>query len=190
MNVLQGLSRIAHQSLRRNFCSSLVRRSSTYESDGKTSVTILNKEADAGLMINSYSQFGFRLNNDMVVIGPMAIFSRTVLSWNVESHEDINDESLSLFCAIEPKIDVLVVGIGDHTITPTFSKKIIDFMKRYKINVEVLGTEQACSTFNFLNAENRVVAAALIPPMTMRVNEDDLMQKQISISKSFEVSDK
>uniref|UniRef100_A0A182NFV5 NADH dehydrogenase [ubiquinone] 1 alpha subcomplex assembly factor 3 n=1 Tax=Anopheles dirus TaxID=7168 RepID=A0A182NFV5_9DIPT len=189
MNVLQGLGRIAHQSLRRNICTTLARRS-TYESDGKTSVTILNKEAEAGLMINSYSQYGFRLNNDMVVVGPMAIFSRTVLSWNVESHEDINDESLSLFCAIEPKIDVLVVGIGDNTITPAFSKKIIDFMKRHKINVEVLGTEQACATFNFLNAENRVVAAALIPPITLRINEDDLMQKQIAVSRTFEVSDK
>uniref|UniRef100_A0A2M4C1G6 NADH dehydrogenase [ubiquinone] 1 alpha subcomplex assembly factor 3 n=2 Tax=albitarsis series TaxID=58233 RepID=A0A2M4C1G6_9DIPT len=189
MNFLHGIGRIAQQSLRRNICTARTLRS-TYESDGKTSVTILNKEADAGLMINSYSQYGFRLNNDMVVLGPMALFSRTVLSWNVESHEDINDATLSLFCAIEPKIDVLVVGIGDQTITPAFSRKIIDFMKRYKINVEVLGTEQACATFNFLNAENRVVAAALIPPITMRLTEDDLMQRQISISKTFEVSDK
>ncbi|XP_052870329.1 NADH dehydrogenase [ubiquinone] 1 alpha subcomplex assembly factor 3 [Anopheles cruzii] len=189
MNVLHGLGKIAQRSLRRNICTTLARRS-TYESDGKTSVTILNKEADAGLMINSYSQFGFRLNNEMVVLGPMAIFSRTVLSWNVESYEDINDATLSLFCAIEPKIDVLVVGIGDQTITPAFSRKIIDFMKQHKINVEVLGTEQACATFNFLNAENRVVAAALIPPISIRLTEDDLMRKQISLSKTFEVSDK
>lgn len=161
----------------------------TYEGDGKTSVTILNKEADVGLLINSYSQVGFRLSNDMVVLGPMALFPRTVLSWNVESHEDINEQSLSLFAALEPKVDILIVGIGDHPMTPAFGKKVISFMAKHKINVEVLNTEQACATFNFLNAEGRVVAAALIPPVTMRINEDDMMRRQISKSKTFEVED-
>lgn len=49
---------------------------STYEGDGKTKVTILNRETDLGLMINSYSQYGFRLNNELRVVGPMAIFPR------------------------------------------------------------------------------------------------------------------
>lgn len=47
-----------------------------YDGDGKTSVTVLNKEEDAGLMINAYSQTGFRLNNGMFVVGPMVIFPR------------------------------------------------------------------------------------------------------------------
>jgi NADH dehydrogenase [ubiquinone] 1 alpha subcomplex assembly factor 3 len=38
------------------------------------------------------------------VLGPMAIFPRTVLSWNVGSVDDINEDSLSLFCMLEPKI--------------------------------------------------------------------------------------
>ena len=48
----------------------------TYEGDGKTSVQILNKELDLGLMINSFSQVGFRLNNGMMILGPMAIFPK------------------------------------------------------------------------------------------------------------------
>lgn len=51
---------------------------STYEGDGKTKVNILNRETDLGLMINSYSQYGFRLNNELRVVGPMAIFPRYV----------------------------------------------------------------------------------------------------------------
>jgi hypothetical protein len=49
-------------------------------------------------------QIGFRLNNGMYVLGPMAIFPRTVLSWNVGSVDEINEDSLSLFCLLEPKI--------------------------------------------------------------------------------------
>lgn len=55
---------------------------STYEGDGKTKVNILNRETDSGLMINSYSQYGFRLNNELRVVGPMAIFPRYVLGFN------------------------------------------------------------------------------------------------------------
>lgn len=47
-----------------------------YDGDGKTSVSVLNKEEDGALMINAYSQIGFRLNNGMFVVGPMVIFPR------------------------------------------------------------------------------------------------------------------
>lgn len=56
--------------------------------------------------------------------------------------DDINEDSLSLFYTLEPKIDILVLGIGDQKVTPKFSRKIIEFMRKYRINVEVLSTEQ------------------------------------------------
>jgi NADH dehydrogenase [ubiquinone] 1 alpha subcomplex assembly factor 3 len=55
---------------------SLQTGTASYEGDGKTTVSILNQEAEAGLMINAFSQMGFRLNNGMMVIGPMAIFPK------------------------------------------------------------------------------------------------------------------
>lgn len=129
-------------------------------------------------MIDAFSQAGFRLNNGINVVGPMAIFPRTVLSWNVGALEEINEASLSLFAVLEPKIDILVLGVGDHKITPDFSRRMIEYMKKHRINVEVLSTEQACTTFNFLNHEGRVVAGALIPPKMINVYDDDLMIAQ------------
>ena len=38
------------------------------------------------------------------MLGPMAIFPRTVLSWNVGNVLAINEDSLILFCLLEPKI--------------------------------------------------------------------------------------
>ena len=38
------------------------------------------------------------------MLGPMAIFPRTVLSWNVGNVQAVNEDSLLLFCLIEPKI--------------------------------------------------------------------------------------
>lgn len=129
-------------------------------------------------MIDAFSQAGFRLNNGINVVGPMAIFPRTVLSWSIGTAEDINEASLSLFSVLEPKVDILVIGVGDAKITPHFSRKIMEYMKKHRINVEVLSTEQACTTFNFLNHEGRVVAGALIPPKMINIYDDDLMLAQ------------
>ncbi|KAH8401290.1 hypothetical protein KR009_004397 [Drosophila setifemur] len=160
--------------------------SKAYDHDGKTKVSIFNTETDLGLMVTGYSQYGFRLNNDMVLIGPITVFPRSVLSWNVNSFEDINEESLSLFPTLEPKIDVLIIGIGDQSPPPALSKRIVQFMKKYKINVEVLRTEQACATFNFLNAESRMVACALIPPLHLSYNENDILQTKLRQKELYE----
>ncbi|EDW74788.1 uncharacterized protein Dwil_GK15710 [Drosophila willistoni] len=163
-----------------------VRLSKAYEGDGKTKVSIFNTQTDLGLMITGYSQYGFRLNNDMVLIGPITVFPRSVLSWNVNTFEDINEQSLSLFPILDPKLDVLIIGIGDQSPTPALSKRIIEFMKKYKINVEVLRTEQACATFNFLNAESRMVACALIPPLHLSYNENDILQTKLKHQQLYE----
>ncbi|XP_034106869.1 NADH dehydrogenase [ubiquinone] 1 alpha subcomplex assembly factor 3 [Drosophila nasuta] len=171
---------------RQAFSVTATRFSKAYDHDGKTRVSIFNTETNNGLMVTGYSQYGFRLNNDMVLIGPISVFPRSVLSWNVNSFEDINEQSLSLFPTLEPKIDILVIGIGDQAPTASLSKRVIEFMKKYKINVEVLRTEQACATFNFLNAEGRMVACALIPPVHISYNENDVLQTKLRHKQLYE----
>jgi len=51
-------------------------------------------------------------------------------------------------------------------------------MRSKKISLEILSTERACATFNFLNAEHRCVAGALIPPTSIRFTEDDMASSQ------------
>ncbi|XP_042221819.1 NADH dehydrogenase [ubiquinone] 1 alpha subcomplex assembly factor 3-like isoform X2 [Homarus americanus] len=133
-------------------------------------------EIEAGLMVDSYSQVGFRLNNGMSVIGPIALFPKTVLSWRVRSSQDINEDSLSLFYLLEPRLDILVIGVGDQGCR--VDTRIIRFMKNKGVSLEILPTVSACTTFNFLNQERRYVAAALIPPVAISVNEDDLVQAE------------
>lgn len=181
---------------------SIVRHCS-YEGDGKTKVKVLNIDLEMGLMINSYSevssigaapakygkilidfclvfrrQSGFRLNTDFKIIGPMAIFPRSILGWNVDNINHIDEHSLRLFLMLEPKIDILVIGTGSENVTPDLIKRIKAITKNYKLTVEVLKTEAAVTTFNFLNIESRLVAAALIPPKKMEFNDMDLMLTQ------------
>lgn len=111
------------------------------------------------------------------------------MAWNITNYEEINERTLSLFVCLEPKIDVLVIGSGDQPMTPKFNKTIINFMKKYGINVEVLPTEQACTTFNFLTGEKRMVAAALIPPNLMSVSEGEYIRHQLDRKRVLELED-
>ena len=79
-----------------------------------------------------------------------------------------HNESYVVFFNLQ---DILVIGVGDAG--NKVDQKIIQYMKQKKINLEILSTERACATFNFLNSEHRYVAAALIPPRFVRLTEDD-----------------
>ena len=102
--------------------------------------------------------------------------------WNVDGPEDITEESLALFTILDPKIDVLIVGYGDNT--PIKGKKrdafpvdpkIILKMRQKGVSMELLTTENAIATYNYLVEEGRVVAAALIPPNHIRIKDQDIV---------------
>ncbi|GFT44018.1 NADH dehydrogenase 1 alpha subcomplex assembly factor 3 [Nephila pilipes] len=145
-----------------------------YEGDGKTTVSILNREYQDLILVDCLSDHGFRLNNGIFVVGPMAVFPRTIMQWNVDDVENMTTESLSLFTLLEPKIDIFILGTGSKQTLP--KPEILKFLKSKKINVEILATENACATFNFLNVEGRCVAGAFIPPEEVKVYEDELVK--------------
>ncbi|XP_071810357.1 NADH dehydrogenase [ubiquinone] 1 alpha subcomplex assembly factor 3-like [Asterias amurensis] len=127
----------------------------------RTTISLLSKESEGLPFISNYSVHGFTVSGDRVV-GPLAILPRSLVQWNVGSVADINEESLSLFHLLEPKIEILVLGCGavNHRLDPGLHK----FMRQKGIALEVQDTPHACSTFNYLVSENRIVAAGLIPP--------------------------
>ncbi|XP_041349777.1 NADH dehydrogenase [ubiquinone] 1 alpha subcomplex assembly factor 3-like isoform X2 [Gigantopelta aegis] len=149
-------------------------------------IHMLSKEDDANIYIEAYSPEGFKLSSGFRILGPCAVFPRSILHWNVKSSKDIHENSLSLFCMLEPKIDILILGIGDHGSKYNFD--IIRYLRSKKINVEILPTDQACSTFNFLNSERRYVAAALIPPQDVSFDiDEDLFVEDLQVEYTKEL---
>ncbi|KAI5736694.1 hypothetical protein M8J76_006181 [Diaphorina citri] len=144
-----------------------------YDSDGKTTVSVINKEFVQGILIDTVNQFGFRLSNNSVVVGPLAVFNKCVFSWNILDDSDINMKSLSLFLHLEPKLDVLIIGLGDFKFNHTKLIPVINEVRKH-CNVEVLPTERAIATFNFMVSEGRVAGAALVPPVRISFTEEDI----------------
>jgi len=151
-------------------------RQGAYEGHGKTTVNMLNQE-NIGFanMIDSFAVDGFRLNSDTKIFGPCIVFPNHVLSWRVRGHEDITEDSLSLFKMLDPKVEVLVVGYGENMRKNPVSAKLILKMRSLGVSMEVQSTDNAISMYNFLAEEGRMVAAALIPPGRISLIEMDVI---------------
>lgn len=127
----------------------------------RTRIALLQRESPHAMYIDSYSSRGFVVNGNRV-LGPCALLPHSVVQWNVGSHQDITEESFSLFWMLEPRIEIVVVGTGDRT--ERLPSQVLRAMRQRGIAVEVQDTPNACATFNFLCHEGRVTGAALIPP--------------------------
>lgn len=177
-----SIMRHARSILQRTYFNSprllTARNYSPFDEDGdpcgmRTTVSMLNNQMD-GLGIDGFSQLGFLLNNGLRVFGPCAIFPRSILQWNVRDVEDISEESLSLFTMLDPKLDILVIGVGDYEDVRKLNKNVIKHLSEHKISAEVLATEHAVATFNFLCEEKRYVAGAFIPPTKVEGAADEI----------------
>ncbi|TGZ37031.1 NADH dehydrogenase [ubiquinone] 1 alpha subcomplex assembly factor 3 [Temnothorax longispinosus] len=133
-----------------------------YEGPGKTTVTFISKEIGTRLLISRCDEMGFTLNTGTKVIGPTVLFPRHAVCWNVQSGKHINDASLSLFNVLEPKPDLLVIGLDDRY-DFDYVKDLRKLVKKLDIATEILSVYNACTVFNFVNEEGRYVVAALIP---------------------------
>ncbi|KOB71144.1 NADH dehydrogenase, partial [Operophtera brumata] len=76
-------------------------------------------------------------------------------------------------------IDSYATVIGLESNDRSKFNSVFKAARANKLNIEILPTEHACSTFNFLNAECRSVAGALIPPLKLEMNENDMLHTKI-----------
>uniref|UniRef100_A0A0N5A1S7 NADH dehydrogenase [ubiquinone] 1 alpha subcomplex assembly factor 3 n=1 Tax=Parastrongyloides trichosuri TaxID=131310 RepID=A0A0N5A1S7_PARTI len=153
----------------------------------QTRVSFLSKDMHEAnkQCVHTISRFGFRMIDGSFLYGPIAVFPKTVLSWRVLTPKDITPESLSLFFMLQPKIDILVVGCGDRKDIDSVRRRIAPAMKEHKIGLELMPTEDAIATFNFLNSEDRYVAAALYPPDDLIISDKEYGQA-LNLLQSFD----
>lgn len=129
-------------------------------------------------------QYGFRLNN-IKTLGPVALFPRAAYPWYIAKLEDINEQSLCIFYLVKPKIDTLIIGTGDQEVPKSVVRTILDVTRKHRINIEILSTDLACTTFNFLQTQDRMVGAALVPPLFINFDAEDLAATQARDGKLF-----
>lgn len=128
---------------------------------------------------------GFTFSTGTRVIGPMMLFPRYAMCWNVESGKHINEASLSLFTILEPKPDLLIIGLDD-VYDFIFLRNLREMVQKLGIIAEIVSVHNACTTFNFVNEEGRYVVAGLIPQKAprplLRLSKSEKTVKEITDS--------
>ncbi len=128
---------------------------------GGDAMDITPRVPDGRQVIESYSGAGFRVNGARHE-GAILIWPESVEAWPAAAIETLSEETFATLFTAEPPIEILLVGGGDRfRMIPGALKRSLS---ERGISVECMDTGAACRTYNVLMAEDRRVAAALLPP--------------------------
>ncbi len=112
-------------------------------------------------IIQGYTAGHFRISGT-VYQGGVFVMPETVISWSETALDTLKVDSFSPLAEHGSEIDILLLGTGSDFgfVSATLRRGIKD---RFGLGVDFMDTGAACRTFNMLQAENRRVAAALLP---------------------------
>lgn len=112
-------------------------------------------------VIERYGSGGFRIAG-VIWRGSVLVFPDLTVRWVVAEAASVTSQSL-LPIVEHGGVDVLLLGLGRRMLLRTLELRTA--LLQMGIAVEPMNTGAACRTFNVLLAEERRVAAALIPPV-------------------------
>ena len=111
-------------------------------------------------LIQSYGDGGFTISNQ-TYDHPVIIFPDRTLVWKPGDLAVPTLEAFSPVFDADPPVDILLVGCGPISLfMPLIFREMI---KEKGVVLEPMDTGSACRTYNVLLAEERRVAAALVP---------------------------
>ena len=107
-------------------------------------------------LIERYGAGGFRISG-VIYAGPVLVFPDRTVAWEAATP---TLEGLAPLVA-QGGIELVLVGLGRRGAPVALGLRAA--LKTYGIGIEAMDTGAACRTFNLLLAEDRLVAAALLP---------------------------
>ena len=111
-------------------------------------------------IIERYAASGFRVSG-VIYHGPILVFPDLTVAWEAASASDVTWETLTPVLE-RGGVEILLLGLGRST--GAVPAALRTALRAARIAVEAMDTGAACRTYNVLVAEDRRVAAALIPP--------------------------
>ena len=118
----------------------------------------------------------------MSLRGPVIIHHGKVFLWDVPQYgvggqssksTQVNDpnspfhewswDAFNMFEAVDPTPEILIIGSGAKTYK--FPNIFSDKFHKLGIQLEVSNSKSACTTYNMLSKEGRLVSCAILPPI-------------------------
>ncbi|TFK43910.1 DUF498-domain-containing protein [Crucibulum laeve] len=132
---------------------------------------ILADAAPPPVQVESISTEGIRLADGLNIRGPCLFLEGCVFLWDVPNlldgkgsrgrWQDWSTERFEVLESVVPRPEILLLGTGKTLAQPPPAFRT--YLNKLGIQLEVMDSRNACSTYNILAEEGRRVAAALLP---------------------------
>ncbi|KAG8363496.1 hypothetical protein BUALT_Bualt19G0028400 [Buddleja alternifolia] len=123
-------------------------------------INIIDNVPEDQLRFQEFDDIGFKVNG-VKYEGSLLCVGNLLMSWTPKKFSEITAESLSIFKTVRPIPEILIIGCGKY-IQPV-NPELRSFIRSTGMKLEAVDSRNAASTYNILNEEGRVVAAALLP---------------------------
>ncbi|KAH6812236.1 NADH dehydrogenase ubiquinone 1 alpha subcomplex assembly factor-like protein [Perilla frutescens var. frutescens] len=123
-------------------------------------INIIDNVPEDQLRFQGFDDMGFKVNG-VKYEGSILCVGNLLMSWTPKKFSDITAESLTIFKTMRPIPEILIIGCGRY-IQPV-NPELRSFIRSIGMKLEVVDSRNAASTYNILNEEGRIIAAALIP---------------------------
>ncbi|KAK9120671.1 hypothetical protein Syun_018288 [Stephania yunnanensis] len=123
-------------------------------------INLINQVPEDQLFFQRYTDSGFTVNG-VEYEGSLLCVGNLILSWSPKKFSDVSADSLSIFQIIKPVPEILILGCGRHV--EFVDPELRSFVRSTGMKLEAVDSRNAASTYNILNEEGRIVAAALLP---------------------------
>ena len=111
-------------------------------------------------VIERYGASGFRVSG-VIYHGSALVFPDRTVPWDAASASEVTLDTLAPVIG-HGGVEILLLGLGRTACAVPAALRTA--LRNVKIALEPMDTGAACRTYNVLVAEDRRVAAALIPP--------------------------
>ncbi|CAE6447639.1 unnamed protein product [Rhizoctonia solani] len=126
---------------------------------------ILGDGPAPAVQVKSAGETGIELADGLILPGACIFLAGRVFLWDVPTPNDRWSnwklEHFELFDVVVPKPELLLFGTGKSAMLPP--PKFREYLGRAGVQIDIMDTRNACSTYNLLAEEGRRVAAALLP---------------------------
>ncbi|KAF9057546.1 NADH dehydrogenase 1 alpha subcomplex assembly factor 3 [Panaeolus papilionaceus] len=146
----------------------------TSQRNDRSFTNLLADDSPPAVQVSSISEEGIRLADGLLIPGACLFLEGKVYLWDVPELKTItsgvsrdeqwkgwNQEKFQLLDVVAPRPEILILGTGKTLVQPPpFARQ---YLSQLGIQLDVMDTRNACSTYNLLAEEGRRVAAALLP---------------------------
>ncbi|KAF8958511.1 NADH dehydrogenase 1 alpha subcomplex assembly factor 3 [Flammula alnicola] len=144
----------------------------TRVSRDRSFTNLLADDNPPAVQVSSISEAGILLADGLLLPGACVFLEGKVFLWDVpqtnlrskvkeERWRGWGEERFQLLEVVAPRPEILLLGTGATLVQPPLFLR--EYLSTLGIQLDVMDTRNACSTYNLLAEEGRRVAAALLP---------------------------